>query len=71
MTKIPQRNVNLANKMNRVARYALVAAEVLSRPGDDSSSAIENAQEVFLDGIAAIRDFRRKTTPIELKGQRG
>jgi hypothetical protein len=67
--KIPQRNVNLAEKYNQLARLLLLCNSELLK-GEVNEERLRSMSDSLLDGITSTREFIRKVTPIELKGQR-
>jgi hypothetical protein len=77
VAKIPQRDVNLSRKLHNMSHQAGLVINVLLDPKAEVPD--EHLQEVeivglenqMFDCIAACREYRRKVSPIELKGQRG
>jgi len=77
MAKIPQRDVNLSRKLHNMAHQAGLVINVLLDPEAETTHEhltdvdIVGLEQQMFDCISACREYRRKVTPIELKGQRG
>ncbi len=78
MTRIPQRDVNLARKMTRLGTHLLLHSQSLLDPShaserelsDSDGTAEHILEDELLDMHSALREYRRKINPIEQKGQR-
>ncbi len=67
MTRTPQRDVNMANRLLKQAEICITAAKNLTggEPAD-----LKHVEESMYDTAARLREHRRKHSPIEIKGQR-
>ena len=74
MKKIPQRDVNLSRKLHNMTHQAGLIINILLDPDADHEvlqrMEIEGLENQMFDCISACREYRRKTSPIEVKGQR-
>jgi hypothetical protein len=67
-----QRSTNLAHRLIATAQQLLVtASEALDAEMHRDHTELTNAQNRCLDAISAIREFQRRITIVEKKGQRG
>jgi hypothetical protein len=71
-SKIPQRNVNLAARYNRLARRLLELSEAVLSPGAELGKLeLEMIQNELFDTISLTREYVRRISPIEKVGNRG
>lgn len=75
--KIPQRDINLSRKLHNMTHQAGLIINILLDPkAENPPEQLQNVELVGLenqlfDCISAIREYRRKISPIEIRGQRG
>jgi hypothetical protein len=68
--RIPQRNANLAAKMMSTGLMCIGTSQLLVDPTKELPFNSRDLEDSLLDTLAAIREYKRKVNPIELKGQR-
>lgn len=74
MSRIPQRDVNLANVLISTAMHLLQSARNLTDPARDRNEKVLDivySSDRAFDAQMSIREYLRKVNPVETKGQRG
>lgn len=65
-----QRDTNLVSSLFNMARSIMNISELICTGGRPPAVMLEALEQSCLDLLAFSREYRRKVSPIEIKGQR-